>query len=265
MILCAENGVELLAKKRINRRALLNFLGVTLIIIAVALLALTGLMQVQQFAERYDEVLKILSDFEDAVAAIQIKGLVVIAILLIYLSKSVIPIPISAVCVIAGMVFPTYVAALINIAGFIILLTVKYFWGKHLGGGFVHKILSRYETFDAIFLSEFSEKGGLLVTLRLVPNIPINTVSQVYGAMNYDFYKYIFFSLLGFMPKIISYSMVGRHVYNPFSLAFMLPLVIVFTISGLATLGINAFIDLYINSAKTKSEKSKENKQNSEG
>ncbi len=254
-----------MAKKRINRRGLLNFLGVALIIIAVALLALTGLMQVRQFAEKYDELLKILADFEDAVAAIQIKGFVVIAILLIYLSKVVVPIPISAVCVIAGMVFPTYIAALINIAGFIILLTIKYFWGKHLGGGFVHKILSRYENFDKIFTSDFSGKGGLLVALRLVPNIPINTVSQLYGAMNFDYYKYILFSIIGFMPKIISYSMVGRHVYNPFSLAFMLPLVIIFTISGFATLGINAFIDLYNSSSKAKAAKSKENKQNSEG
>lgn len=251
-----------MAKKRINRRGLLNFLGVALIVIAAALLALTLLMQIQQFADRYDEVLKMLSDFEDAVAAIEIKGFVVLAILLIYLSKAVIPIPITAVCVIAGMVFPTYVAVIINIAGFTILLTIKYFWGKHLGGGWVHKILRKYENFDAIFNSDFAGKGSLLVALRLVPNLPINMVSQLYGAMNFDYYKYILFSLVGFLPKIISYSMVGRHVYNPFSLAFMLPLVIIFTISGLATLGINAFIDLYNNSSKGKSAKTKENKQN---
>ena len=251
-----------MVKKRINRKGLLNFLGIALIIIAVALFGLTMLMQVKEFAERYDELLKMLADFEDAVAAIQIKELVVIAILLIYIAKVIVPIPISAVCVIAGMVFPTYIAVLINIAGFIILLTTKYFWGKHLGGGVVHKILRRYENFDKIFESDFSGKGGLLVALRLVPNIPINTVSQLYGAMSFDYYKYILLSLIGFMPKIISYSVVGRNVYNPFSLAFMLPLVIIFTISGVATLGINAFIDLYNNSAKAKSAKIKENKQN---
>ena len=130
-----------MVKKRINRKGLLNFLGIALIIIAVALFGLTMLMQVKEFAERYDELLKMLADFEDAVAAIQIKELVVIAILLIYIAKVIVPIPISAVCVIAGMVFPTYIAVLINIAGFIILLTTKYFWGKHLGGGVVHKIL----------------------------------------------------------------------------------------------------------------------------
>ena len=63
-------------KKRINRKGLLNFLGIALIIIAVALFGLTMLMQGKEFAERYDELLKMLADFEDAVAAIQIKELV---------------------------------------------------------------------------------------------------------------------------------------------------------------------------------------------
>ena len=56
-------------KKRINRKGLLNFLGIALIIIAVALFGLTMLMQVKEFAERYDELLKMLADFEDAVTS----------------------------------------------------------------------------------------------------------------------------------------------------------------------------------------------------
>ncbi len=236
---------------------MLNFIGVALIIIGAVLLVLTMLMQIQQFAVKYEEVLQMLSDFEDAVAAIEIKGLVVIAILFLYLSKSVLPIPISAVCVIAGMVFPTYIAALINLAGFTILCTIKYYWGKHLGGGVVHKLLSRYEIFDKVFASGFSGKGGMLIALRLVPQIPINTVSQLYGATNFGYCKYIIFSLIGFLPKIISYSIVGRNVYNPFSLAFMLPLVIIFTISGLTTLGVNAFIDFYSGTKKSKELKNK--------
>ena len=69
--------------------------------------------------------------------------------------------------------------------------------------------------------------------------------------MEYDYYKYIFLSVLGFLPRIISYSMVGRHVYNPFSLAFMLPLVIIFMISGFAIIGVNGFIEIYNKRIKT--------------
>lgn len=233
-----------------------------LIIIGLALLALTLLMQIQEFAVRYEEFLNVLADFEDAVASIPNKGLVIIAILLIYLAKAFIPIPISAVCVIAGMVFETPYAVAINFGGFIILATLKFLWGRHLGGGFVHKFLYGYESVRKILESDSRAKDVLLVGFRLVPSFPINTISQLYGAMEYDYYKYILLSVIGFMPKIISYSMMGRHVYNPFSLAFMLPLVIIFAISGLAMIGVNAVIDFYNKSIKSKEEekKLKENK-----
>ena len=223
----------------------MNFLGVLLILIGIALIVITLLMQVQQFAVRYQEFLKILSDFEDAVASIPNKWLVIVAIILIYLAKSVIPIPTSAVCVIAGMVFPTPYAVIINMAGYTLLITIKYVWGKHLGRGYVYKILRRYENVQRIMDSDKKYKDGLLVGLRVVPYIPINTVSQVYGAMNFDYNRFVLLSVIGFLPRIVSYSMVGRHVYNPFSLGFILPIVIIFVISGVAIIGVNGFIELY--------------------
>jgi len=238
-------------RRTMNRKRLLNFTGVLLIIVALALLALTMLMQVQQFAVRYDSFLQMLADFEDSVAAIPDKGVVILAILLLYLAKSVIPIPTSAVCVIAGMVFQTPLAVIINVVGYIGLITIKYFWGKRLGSGFIYKALCKYENIERILTSDAAAKDGLLAAFRVIPVCPINTISQIYGAMEYDYYKYIFLSVLGFLPRIISYSMVGRHVYNPFSLAFMLPLVIIFMISGFAIIGVNGFIEIYNKRIKT--------------
>lgn len=231
--------------KAATRSRILTLCGLLLIVIGVALLALNRLMQVEQFVIRYSEFLTMLDNLDEAIAAIPNKGLIIIAIMLMYLAKALLPIPISAVCVIAGMVFPTELATAVNIAGFAVLCTIKYFWGKHLGSGFVYKFLCRYESVRKILESDTSAKDGLLVGFRLVPVFPIGAVSQLYGAMDYEYYKYIFLSILGFLPKIISYSMVGRHVFNPFSLAFTMPLVMIFVITGVAMIGINSFIDLF--------------------
>lgn len=229
--------------KSLTRSKLLNLCGLLLIAVGFVLLALTMLMQVQQFAVRYAKFLEMLDSLDNAIAAIPNKGLIVIAIMLLYLAKSLLPIPISAVCVVAGMAFQTEFAVTVNIAGFVLLCTIKFFWGKHLGRGFVYKFLCRYDNVRKILESDTASKDGLLVGLRLVPSFPINTVSQLYGAMGYGYYKYIFLSILGFLPKIISYSMVGRHVFDPFSYAFMVPLVIIFVLSGIAMIGINLFVD----------------------
>ena len=233
--------------RELTRRKLLNILACVLLILAVALLVLTFLMQINDVSSAYDEVLERLAEFEEAVASIPSKWLVILVIFLIYIGKVLIPLPITAVCVIAGMVFPTPIAVAVNFAGMTLLMTIKFYWGKHLGGGTIHKILTRYDN-----VRRKRSTDWILVLFRLVPYFPINSISQLYGALEYDYWKFILLSLLGFTPKIISYSMIGRHVYNPFSLAFMLPIVIIFTISGVSILAVNKFIDIVVNNKNKK-------------
>lgn len=96
-------------------------------------------MQINDVSSAYDEVLERLAEFEAAVASIPSKWLVILVIFLIYIGKVLIPLPITAVCVIAGMVFPTPIAVAVNFAGMTLLMTIKFYWGKHLGGGTIHK------------------------------------------------------------------------------------------------------------------------------
>jgi len=248
-----------LAHRKLNRKKLLNILGCVLLILAIVLFCVALLFQDPTFVEHYDEIMNKLAEFEYAVATLPYRGLVIVAILLIYLSKSVFPLPISAICVIAGMAFPTPYAVLINIVGFSLLCIIKYFWGKHIGGGIIHKLLLKNEDIERILeKADDKAKGGLLVGFRLVPSFPINTISQVYGAMGYDLKTYLLLSVAGFFPKLVSYSFIGRNVYDPFSMAFIMPFVILFTISGLSLFVVNQMVDIYINNFKNK--ESKENK-----
>jgi uncharacterized membrane protein YdjX (TVP38/TMEM64 family) len=50
-------------------------------------------------------------------------------------------------------------------------------------------------------------------------------------------------SLLGFLPKLLSYTLIGQNVFNPFSLAFILPIVILFMISGVSLIGFNLLLE----------------------
>ncbi len=228
-----------------------------LLVLAVVLFCVALLFQDPTFVAHYDEIMNWLAEFEYAVATLPYRGLVIVAILLIYLSKSVFPLPISAICVIAGMAFPTPYAVLINIVGFSLLCVIKYFWGKHIGGGLIHKLLLKNEDIERILeKADDKAKGGLLVGFRLVPSFPINTISQVYGAMGYDLKNYWLLSVAGFLPKLVSYSFIGRNVYNPFSMAFIMPFVILFTISGLSLFGVNQMVD-YISNFKNKESKEK--------
>ncbi len=242
-----------MARKRLTRSRLLDFLGVTLLILAVVLFCAALLFQDPDFLARYDDLMRRLAEFEYAVATLPYRGLVVVVILLLFLAKAVIPLPISAVCVIAGMVFRTPIAILINAAGYMLLASIKYAWGKHVGGGLLHKMLIRYENVERILNNaDTRTKSVLLLGLRLVPCSPMNTISQVYGALRFDRRRYLVLSLLGFLPKLLSYSFVGRHVYDPFSMAFILPIVLLLMVSGVSLLVVNRILAFYNSRMKLK-------------
>ena len=84
----------------------------------------------------------------------------------------------------------------------------------------------------------------LLFVFRLVPSFPINTISQLYGSMEYTYWKYILISLAGFAPKLLSYSFIGRNVYDPLSWSFILPIVVLLVLSGLSILLLNWSLEL---------------------
>ncbi len=253
-----EGGV-CLAHRKLNRKKLLNLLACVLLVLAVVLFCVALLFQDTAFLKHYDEIMNKLAEFEYAVASIPYRGLLIAVILLIYLSKAFLPLPISAICVIAGIAFPTPYAVLINMVGFLLLSAIKYAWGKHIGGGLIHRFLVKNEeAWRVLDKADNKAKGALLIAFRLVPSFPINTISQVYGAMQYDFWPYLLLSILGFMPKLVSYSIIGRHVFEPFSMAFILPIVILLTISGLSVFGINYLICFYNANFKNKESGSKE-------
>ena len=61
----------------------------------------------------------------------------------------------------------------------------------------------------------------------------------MYGKMGYNFWHYLFISLLGYSLKITSFTMIGYNAADPFSARFIVPLVVILFISGVGILGMN--------------------------
>ncbi len=224
----------------------MKFTGVLLLILAavlIAVLIITTSPNIQMWYARYEEA---LTHFENSVAALQYRWAALFVIFLLYWIKSYVPIiSIPALCVLSGMVFPTFNALLVNVTGIFIMLTVKYRVGRSSGGGNARKLLSKNET--SKFLIELDGDGNpwLLFLFRLIPAFPINPVSQMYGSMYFDFKKFAWISYLGLAPKIISYTFIGHNMFNPLSWQFFLPIIILLTISGGSVLGLNALMNYF--------------------
>lgn len=233
-------------KKR-NRRTFIKLLGIIFIFFAILFTALLILVQIDEVEVWYNTWQQKLAEFEERIAAIQEWWLFVAVVFLLFTLKSVFPlITIPAICLTTGVVLPGYAAIIVNLIGVAWLMTIRFFWGKRLGGGGAKRIIRKNAE-----IREFLERDGsgnpyMLFLFRLIPSFPVNSVSQLYGAMDIGYVEYLLISLGGFSYKLLLYTIIGRNVYNPLSASFLLPIIIFLLVSGSMLIGLNYIVDLIV-------------------
>ncbi|MBQ6445100.1 MAG: hypothetical protein IJI95_01865, partial [Clostridia bacterium] len=94
---------------------------------------------------------------------------------------------------------------------------------------------------------EISAKGGtgnpiILFALRLVPFVPANPVSSLFGNMKVDYRSFLVISLFGYLLKVVSFTAIGYNIADPFSSKFIVPFIALLYIAGFSLFGVNAFL-----------------------
>ncbi len=164
-------------------------------------------------------------------------------IIALFLSRSLLPIlPFSVIFISCGMVFPTPVAVVINAFGLMLMCSIKFHWGEKRGGGKVHKLAGKSRR-----VTDFMDLKGhgnkwMLTLMCFMPFFPVGTVSRVYGATEMKLGTFLKYSLLGFLPRVLMWSYIGVNIFNPFTLEFMAPFIVLFIISGVSLLLLDALL-----------------------
>ena len=210
-----------------------------MIVIAVGLAAFMFFENTPELYDWYLEYQNWMDALHDQVMSLQSIWLILLAVLVLYAARSWLPVPISMLVVITGVMLPMYLSVAMNISGLIALFSVRYFWGKKRGGGQVKKLISRQQDIADYIENGRSSKGWLLFVFRLLPNFALNSTSQLYGAMKFDYTDFLLISIVGYLPKLITYTVLGRNVSQPLSPQFIVPLIIAFALLGLSTIAVN--------------------------
>ena len=232
-------------EKKLNARtrrwlSLINLIGALLLGVAGVLIALLFFMNSPQLQAWYEVYHLQLQQLEEYVLNLPRLELIALAVLLLYAIKSLMPFfPISVMCFITGAVLPMTMSFAVNFAGLVILVSNRYWIGRRRGEGRTQKVLKLHPSIRAFLERDSKSKPWLLFVFRLVPYFPVNTVSHTYGAMRFDFADYALISLLGFLPKLVSYTVLGHNSFKPLSIPFIVPLIILFALSGISVIGIN--------------------------
>lgn len=213
--------------------------------IAAVLIVILCLLQIDSVKEKYNEYLFILQDFELRVAALRSKWLILIVIFLLFLLRSLsMMYPYPMIFIITAMVFPPYQSFFINLAGMAFTFAFRYYTGYEMGEGTINFALKKYPTIMSAMEEDGKGNPLILLALRMVPSLPINTISHFYGSLEYSFSKYMIISTAAYIPKLVSYSFIGDNVYDPFSPGFFVPMIVLLVFTGICLLILRAFLDI---------------------
>ena len=95
--------------------------------------------------------------------------------------------------------------------------------------------------------AEQSARGGtgnpiILFALRLIPFVPANPVSSLYGNMKMDYRSFLTLSLVGYLIKITSFTAIGYNIADPFSSKFIGPFIALLYLTGFLLLVISRML-----------------------
>lgn len=246
-------------KKHWTRSGIMNAAGIALLISAAAVSVVVYLLRYDQLWLWYKVYQEKLLEAEQFIQSLGISWKFVLAMLIVFLVRTFIPfLAVSAICVLTGVVLPSYWALIVNFLGIIIMMSIKYFDGMKFGSGNAWKIISKNERARKIIESSGKVNKALLFALRLIPGFPLGSVSRIYGSLRFPYWQFIMLSAAGFAPKLLSYTFMGTNVFDPLSSAFLVPLMIALTISGASLLCVN-LIWLLVEKSVSSSKKNKDN------
>jgi uncharacterized membrane protein YdjX (TVP38/TMEM64 family) len=149
-----------------------------------------------------------------------------ICFVIIYSLKPIVFIvPASLLSIAAGNIFGPYIALLLSMISCFFAGTLAFFLAKYFGRGFVQKMLKG----KVLTLDDNIEKHGfkIMLLMRLSFVFSYDALSYGGGLTKMKYKDFIFGTLLGVLPEMTAYSFMGKNIAHPFSMKFILPIVLI--------------------------------------
>ena len=166
----------------------------------------------------------------DVRALVEASSSMLVAVLTIwsvYLTKSILfIIPASLIYISTGMAFEPLTASLISLVGIIIEVTVTYFLGLFLGGEYVNKQLAKTKAGKKILDMKLNDNFLALLPIRALPVFPIDFVSLFWGASKCGFFRYFLASVIGIMPRVVLFTILGDGIYDYIPIHLIIKIII---------------------------------------
>lgn len=121
-----------------------------------------------------------------------------------------------------GMIFPLPAAIAVNLAGTVLMTSVPFFVGKRLGQKRLEGWFERHPKLKLLQNLPRQSPWFFSFLIRMIGLLPADAVGMYLGAGGLSYLPYITGSILGLLPSVIAFSVMGGNVENPASPQFLI-------------------------------------------
>lgn len=148
--------------------------------------------------------------------------LAIILMLIIYAVKSLtVVIYCGILYITCGILFPLPIAVAVNFVGTAIMVSIPFFVGKKAGRDTINRITNKYPKIAEIRAFETENDFFLAFIVRIIGLLPSDPISAYMGAAGLNYKKYLTGTLLGMLPSIIAFPIIGMSITDPASAEFI--------------------------------------------
>ena len=121
-----------------------------------------------------------------------------------------------------GMIFPIPIAILVNVIGTAVMISVPYFFGRRSGSKYIEKIVEKHPKMSILNEAEDTNSFLLSFAVRVIGILPYDMVSAYFGARGISYGEYLLSGVLGSLPGIVAFSIMGMSAHDVTSPVFLI-------------------------------------------
>ena len=148
-------------------------------------------------------------------------------LMLMYALKSLSVIfPIIILQIAAGMIFPVWLALILNTLGTAVTYTIPYLIGRFSGTDATNRIIKKYPKAREIVDMQRNSTWFPSFFLRAISCLPGDIVSMCLGSVGVSYLPYVLASVIGTLPGLIPATIAGMSIMDPKSTVFIVSVVV---------------------------------------
>ena len=126
----------------------------------------------------------------------------------------------------SGILFSLPVVIIVNTIGTVIMTTIPFYIGKKAGSRLLGELVKKNSKLE--LLRDTQNKNEFFVSffLRMVGLLPADLVAMYLGASGMRYKPYFFGTVIGLLPAIICFSVMGMSIDDIGSPQFLIPLIV---------------------------------------